>query len=105
MIKEHERAVLTMDLPEYGLQAGDVGVVVHIYKDGEAYEVEFFTLEGDTLDVVTVEAGESASGQPTRCDARPRYAIKRVGAAQRVSTLPTSHPAPARAPSVALRPS
>lgn len=56
MIKEHERAVLTMDLPEYGLQAGDVGVVVHIYKDGEAYEVEFFTLDGETLDVVTVEA-------------------------------------------------
>jgi hypothetical protein len=56
MIREHERAVLTIDLPEYGLQAGDVGVVVHIYKDGEAYEVEFFTLDGETLDVVTVEA-------------------------------------------------
>jgi len=56
MITEHERAVLTMDLPEYSLQAGDVGVVVHIYKDEEAYEVEFFTLDGETLDVVTVEA-------------------------------------------------
>ena len=39
-----------------GCRAGDVGVVVHIYKDGEAYEVEFFTLDGETLDVVTVEA-------------------------------------------------
>ena len=56
MINEHERAVLTVDLPEYGLLAGDVGVIVHIYKDGAAYEVEFFTLEGETLDVVTVEA-------------------------------------------------
>ena len=56
MIKEHERAVLTIDLPEYGLLSGDVGVVVHIYKDGKAYEVEFFTLDGETLDVVTVES-------------------------------------------------
>jgi hypothetical protein len=56
MIREYERVVLTTDLPDYGLQTGDVGVVVHIYKDGEAYEVEFFTLDGETLDVVTVEA-------------------------------------------------
>ncbi len=58
MIREHERAILTADLPEFGLQAGDVGVVVHIYRDGQAYEVEFFTLDGETLDVVTVEAGQ-----------------------------------------------
>jgi hypothetical protein len=58
MIREHERAILTVDLPEFGLQAGDVGVVVHVYRDGQAYEIEFFTLDGDgeTLDVVTVEA-------------------------------------------------
>ena len=56
MIKEHERTVLTADLPEHGLEAGDVGVVVHIYPDGAAYEVEFFTLDGQTFDVVTVEA-------------------------------------------------
>ena len=57
-IREHERAVLTADLPQYGLQAGDVGVVVHIYRDGLAYEIEFFTLAGATLDVVTVEADQ-----------------------------------------------
>lgn len=56
MIKEHERAVLTVDLPEYTLQMGDVGTVVHVYEDGEAYEIEFFTLDGHTLDVVTVDA-------------------------------------------------
>jgi hypothetical protein len=56
MIPEHERAVLTADLPEHGLKAGDVGTVVHIYHDGAAYEIEFFTLDGRTLDVVTVEA-------------------------------------------------
>jgi len=56
MIREHERAVLTRDLPEEGLQAGDVGTVVHVYCDGAAYEIEFFALDGRTLDVVTVEA-------------------------------------------------
>jgi hypothetical protein len=59
MIKEHERAVLTVDLPEHGLKAGDVGVVVHIYRDGAAYEVEFFTLDGQTFDVITVEAEQA----------------------------------------------
>lgn len=46
------------DLPEYDLKAGDVGVVVHIYGDGEAYELEVFALDGRTLTVVTVEAAQ-----------------------------------------------
>jgi hypothetical protein len=58
MIQEHERAVLIVDLPEFDLQAGDVGTVVHVYNDGAAYEIEFFTLKGHTLDVVTVEASQ-----------------------------------------------
>jgi len=45
-------------LPDAGFSAGDVGTVVHIYADGTAYELEFFALDGRTLDVVTVEAGQ-----------------------------------------------
>lgn len=56
MIKEHERIVLTTDLPAEGLKAGDVGTVVHRYHDGLAYEVEFVTLDGKTAAVVTIEA-------------------------------------------------
>ncbi len=55
MIREHERAVLLVDLPEHELLAGDVGIVIHTYA-GNAYEVEFFTLDGQTLDVVTLDA-------------------------------------------------
>jgi hypothetical protein len=55
-IKEHERVVLTAPVPAEKLEAGDVGTVVHIYRDGLAYEVEFTTLEGTTAAVVTVEA-------------------------------------------------
>lgn len=56
MIAEHERVILLVDMPQHHVQAGDVGVVVHIYHDQTAYEIEFFTLDGHTLDVVTIEA-------------------------------------------------
>lgn len=55
-IKEHERVVLKAPIPSEGLEAGDVGTVVHVYSDGCAYEVEFTTLAGKTAAVVTVEA-------------------------------------------------
>lgn len=68
MIQEHERAVLIVDLPEHGLKAGDVGTDVHIYDDGVAYELEIFSADGHTLDVVTAtpsgrEPGTREPGQ------------------------------------------
>ena len=56
MFKDHACVVLTKNLPDEGLEAGDVGTVAHIHKDGVAYEVEFVTLTGETVAVVTVEA-------------------------------------------------
>lgn len=56
MIKGHDRIVLAVDVSSVGLVAGDVGTVVHVYPNGEAYEVEFTTLEGETVAVVTLEA-------------------------------------------------
>jgi Domain of unknown function (DUF4926) len=58
MIKEHERVVLKAPIPVEGLESGDVGTVVHVYRDGRAYEVEFTTLAGKTAAVVTVEADQ-----------------------------------------------
>jgi hypothetical protein len=57
-IKEHDCVVLTANLPEEKLKAGDVGTVVHIHKGGVAYEVKFVTLAGDTIAVATVEAAQ-----------------------------------------------
>ena len=57
-IQEHDRIVLTADLPEEVLRAGDVGTVVHIHRGGAGYEVEFLTLTGETLAVATVLAGQ-----------------------------------------------
>jgi hypothetical protein len=55
-IKEHDRVVLTADLPDAGMEAGDVGTIVHVYPDATAYEVEFVALDGHTAGVVTVAA-------------------------------------------------
>ena len=56
MITEHASVVLTEDISSSGLQAGDVGVVVHIHRQGAAFEVEFMTLDGGTLAIETLEA-------------------------------------------------
>ena len=37
MIEEHSSVVLTEPLPAAGLEAGDVGVVVHVHRNGEAF--------------------------------------------------------------------
>jgi Domain of unknown function (DUF4926) len=58
MIKEHDRVVLNTSMASEGLEAGDVGTVVHVYKDGQAYEVEFVTLDGHTAAVATLEASQ-----------------------------------------------
>ena len=58
MIQEHDRVVLTVPLSDEGLEAGDVGVVVHVYPRHEAYEVEFVTLAGQTAAIVTASADQ-----------------------------------------------
>jgi hypothetical protein len=54
MIKEHDCVVLTQDLPGEELKSGDIGTVVHIHGGGAGYEVEFMTLAGETVAVVTL---------------------------------------------------
>jgi hypothetical protein len=58
MIEDLDCVVLTRDIPEKRLKAGDVGAVVMVYKDGEAFEVEFVTLDGDTFALETLMAAD-----------------------------------------------
>ena len=58
MIKEHDCVVLTKNLPDDGLEAGDIGTVVHIHNGGAGYEVEFMTLTGETVAIVTVDGAQ-----------------------------------------------
>ncbi|MCY4474666.1 MAG: DUF4926 domain-containing protein [Chloroflexi bacterium] len=57
MFKEHEQIVLTDHVKgdeNVDLRPGDVGTVVHIHQGGEAYIVEFMSLEGETIALATV---------------------------------------------------
>lgn len=54
MIKEFEQAVLTIDLPDDGLVAGDVGTVIDITTDDKSATLEFFNFAGETVKIVSV---------------------------------------------------
>ncbi|MGH7455189.1 MAG: DUF4926 domain-containing protein [bacterium] len=54
MLKEHDVVALTVDRPQEGLAAGDVGAVVHCYPDGSTFEVEFIDDHGRSRGVVTL---------------------------------------------------
>jgi hypothetical protein len=56
MISELDIVVLTRDLPDHGLEAGDVGTVVLVHDGDAGYEVEVMTLTGETVAVVTLPA-------------------------------------------------
>jgi len=71
--------ILTRDVIEHGLRAGDVGTVVerHIVPDvlEEGYSVEFFDMTGNTVAVATLPA--SALRLPTPAD---RPAVRALSA-------------------------
>ncbi|MGI8469318.1 MAG: DUF4926 domain-containing protein [Pyrinomonadaceae bacterium] len=45
---------LTADLPEKNLWSGQVGTIVEVYNDGEAFEVEFADKNGHTYGLLTL---------------------------------------------------
>ena len=55
-IREHDLVVLMTDIPDESLKQGDVGTVVLVHEADAGFEVEFATLAGETLAVVTVPA-------------------------------------------------
>ena len=58
MIRELDTVVLAHDLPGLGLEEGDVGAVVHVYKSGEVVEVEFVSGSGRTVAVETLRSSD-----------------------------------------------
>lgn len=58
MVDELDEVVLTCDLPDHGLAAGDIGTVVLVHDEGKGYEVEFMTLDGETIAVATLRAAQ-----------------------------------------------
>ncbi|MBI3863184.1 MAG: DUF4926 domain-containing protein [Planctomycetia bacterium] len=58
MIEELDTVVLTKDIPASGLQAGDVGAVVHHYPGSTSFEVEFVAADGRTIALLTLSQDE-----------------------------------------------
>jgi hypothetical protein len=58
MVDELDLVVLKRDLPDARLTVGDVGTVVLVHQQGAGFEVEFTTLSGDTVAVVTLDASD-----------------------------------------------
>lgn len=56
MIKDLDVVALTRSVPEHGLAVGDVGTVVMVYEDGKGFTVEFTTVKGKTIAIVTLAA-------------------------------------------------
>ena len=55
--KEHEHVVLTAAVSgdhKDNLLPGDVGTVVHVHPNGEAFVVEFTASDGETITIATV---------------------------------------------------
>lgn len=81
-LKRFQPAILTVDLPEEGLRAGDVGAVVeeHVVPgvDETGYSLEFFDMTGRTVAVVTLPA--SSVREPTPAD---RPSVRATAAAPR----------------------
>ncbi len=51
-----DTVALIEDVPKFGLAAGEVGAVVEVLGDGEAFEVEFCNNEGQTYGLHTLRA-------------------------------------------------
>jgi hypothetical protein len=49
--EEHTMLIFNVGVPRFGLPAGTIGVVVHVYPDDQAYEIEFSSDDGATAGV------------------------------------------------------
>jgi hypothetical protein len=53
-----DTVALTADVPALGLTVGEVGAVVEVLGDGEAFEVEFCDQSGQTYGLHTLRADQ-----------------------------------------------
>ena len=58
MFSEHAVVTVTVDLPEQGLSAGDVGAVVHCDPEGDSYEVDVLDDHGHPKGVATIAGSQ-----------------------------------------------
>lgn len=77
----YQDVILTVELPEEGLRAGDVGALVerHVVPGkAEGYSVEFFDMTGRTVAAVTLPASQLRA--PTGADRPSIRTLSRTSA-------------------------
>lgn len=80
-LEMYQDVILTVDLPEHGLCAGDVGAVVerHDVPGKEVgYSVEFFDMTGRTVAVATLPCSQLRA--PTAADRPSTRTLAAAGA-------------------------
>ena len=60
-IEQLDTVAVVTDLPEHRLTAGEVGAVVEVFGNGEAFEVEFCDRTGETYGLHTLRAAQLVS--------------------------------------------
>lgn len=58
MIEDHDQVILTRNLPGHDLVAGDIATVIAVHEGGKGYTLEFMTVQGDTVAIVTVQSSD-----------------------------------------------
>ncbi len=61
MFDQLDTVVLTHDIKEFKLKAGDLGAVVHSYGNSKSMEVEFVAASGKTIAVLTLNPDDIRS--------------------------------------------
>ena len=72
-IKLLDVVALTQDVPEYNLERGEVGTVVEILSNGEAYEVEFSDDNGQMYKCISFPASQLRVIQDEPIKADPKH--------------------------------
>lgn len=58
-LKNYSRVMLLTDrFTEEGIKTGDIGTIIEVYNDGEAYEVDFSDEKGITIAQVVLREDE-----------------------------------------------
>ncbi|MGP1347255.1 MAG: DUF4926 domain-containing protein [Phycisphaerales bacterium] len=71
-LQEHDTVILTVDLPQHRLRAGDIATIVHIHDNGAGYEIELTTLAGQSIAIVTVTGNQIRAVEPSEVAAARR---------------------------------
>ncbi|MBD2702553.1 DUF4926 domain-containing protein [Spirosoma sp. BT702] len=64
-MSEFDLVVLQEDIANGRLKVGDVGTILTVYNNGQAFEVEFVTLTGEAIAIETLLAGQIRPVRPS----------------------------------------